>query len=835
MDVDSYLQLERGIQRGAARVLGSSHRDLLPDATQEAWVKVLKHEAKGGPPIDKPFAFGWQTGLWAALSQLEKEKMHRPRYQVRTSSSPPGDELDGESLASDGGMEAKNIEGFLTVREILAEIRSTLTKRQREILSYTLLGCRQNQIAQTLGVSKPLVCNEIKIIKKTIARILSLDDDNPQGPSDSPRRVNRRGRGALQDVVGYTGDIMKNSKHYKDTILDTPMPRSAVRQFLHLTLQLPAFAELDATSGPSQAAGRPQDIRDLLAQMDLTPVHDSAQLISVDSYQPTADGNSQALAEEREGLSTSLSKTAPAAEPWWATRSAPRAAFRRFVLEDLRRFTPLYDVSSSVRLAADGRIYTPPLNSQTGGFFSAWQVDKVDRYLTRFGWMDGSGSVCLDACRNYTSLTLPTGWFARQVDKCYLTSGSSPGFINIEIDNNVDVDVLKLIKIKLGTLAYPVHTSGSTTSSASGWPEFFGVPPVDQVGRGSSHSFINVIAAFDNFDVMKLIKIKLGTLAYPVYTSGSTTSNASGWPKFFGMPPVDQVGRGSSHGFINVIAFDNFDVMKLIKIKLGTLAYPVYTSGSTASNASGWPEFFGVPPVDQVGRGSSHGFINVIAFDNFDVMKLIKIKLGTLAYPVHTSRSTTSSASGWPEFFGVPPVDQVGRESSLGFINIKKLIKIKLGGALAEPVYASGSATSSASGWPEFFGVQPVDRVDRGSSHGFINIESGGTLAYPIYTSGSTTSSASGWSVLPFSQVDRGSSPGFIKFNVYLTRLDEEEFADFVYTSTSISTFAAWPEFCVLLVVKKIEKADGASRDFSVGLIENAGGGLRRVDEELVN
>ncbi len=300
MIADFGLELNKGINRGAAQTLGWAFRDLIEDAAQDAHLKVLKHVAKGGR-IDKPFAFGWQAGVWAALSQIDQERPHRShRCRVQTPSSPTGDELDARPLTfSDGGMTAKKMEGSVTVREILSGIRTKLTKRQWHVLSFVLLGHKQTWIAKQLGVSTPLVCKEVSLIKAVFEYVLSLDDDDHQGPSGNPRRRNHRGRrGAPAIAVDHKGDTM-NGTTGNTTLLDTPIPKSLVRQFFQFALQLPAFAELEVTA--SKMAG-PKDIRDLLVQLDLVPAHDFVRLILVHPPAACSNDDSSTLAEGREGI-----------------------------------------------------------------------------------------------------------------------------------------------------------------------------------------------------------------------------------------------------------------------------------------------------------------------------------------------------------------------------------------------------------------------------------------------------------------------------------------------------------------------------------------------------
>src|ERR1700761_5043728 len=122
--------LDRGISLAVPLSLGRDFSDLYHAARQEAHLKVLRHLSRGRKIVN-PFAFGWRAGIWASLSQIDKEKQHRDlRIDFRTPLSSEGDELAeteaGRLLFSDDGVAAATIEGELTVRQILVGMRQEL-------------------------------------------------------------------------------------------------------------------------------------------------------------------------------------------------------------------------------------------------------------------------------------------------------------------------------------------------------------------------------------------------------------------------------------------------------------------------------------------------------------------------------------------------------------------------------------------------------------------------------------------------------------------------------------------------------------------------------------
>lgn len=268
--------LYRAIEQGVASVLTGSYMSLRPDAAQEAYLRLQRW--RRGDLIDNPKTVGYRAGVWAALNELEREKRHHRGRIPMTSTSELGDTPeDLDNAFSDQGRFATSLEESVTAREAFSGAYSALTKRQKRIWPYVLMGFKQVEVGRLFNLRPSTVFVEFAAIYKAIKALLPFPPDDPSDPTDRPpasrrRKSSRTARTRQADVPNKRSHNLLTN----DSLLDTAMPKGLVNRFLELTLRLPAFAEFHAEE--TQSVEAPIDLYGILNQLGLLVTNSSVEV-----------------------------------------------------------------------------------------------------------------------------------------------------------------------------------------------------------------------------------------------------------------------------------------------------------------------------------------------------------------------------------------------------------------------------------------------------------------------------------------------------------------------------------------------------------------------------
>jgi DNA-directed RNA polymerase specialized sigma24 family protein len=271
MDVseDVYEEFKSGLFHGTRSLMvGGTYEGFWEDAYQDGWVRLLRYIAKN-ETVNKPFSLAWKIGCWASMTKIKRESKYRQRFPQLPNLSPSlpdqGD-IEPPGDLSDNWLASKEAEDDLLLSQLLGKISDLLSDRQWCIYVLTYLGYRQVEIAEALKVAKSTINKELTKIQKTLAN--NPFDDDPRDPAGGGRPV-RLSRQRTKGNVKTTSQRGRIVRKPVAKLFDIPIPRNLVRQFIDLTLQLPAFSELNEKTKPWS----PRDIRDVLIRLGLT--HDT--------------------------------------------------------------------------------------------------------------------------------------------------------------------------------------------------------------------------------------------------------------------------------------------------------------------------------------------------------------------------------------------------------------------------------------------------------------------------------------------------------------------------------------------------------------------------------
>ncbi len=219
------------IRASCFKALGKKNGRLLDDAVQDTNYKALCSLRKGSQ-VRAPRAWLATLARNASLNVLRADNKHRP--SAHTFEGTDGRDIDEE--ASDHGWFSDCIRESAEIEELFFELDHRMTPRQIEVFALALDGHSQKDIAKLLGVSPPLINNEIQRI-----RTLLLDPDpdgDGNGGGNGRRKLNKQ-REPRRPIFSIANRVRGGPM----SILRITTDLSLAEQFKLRILQLPAFRE----------------------------------------------------------------------------------------------------------------------------------------------------------------------------------------------------------------------------------------------------------------------------------------------------------------------------------------------------------------------------------------------------------------------------------------------------------------------------------------------------------------------------------------------------------------------------------------------------------------
>lgn len=265
---DSTLYL--AIRKGAASVLPKRYASYADDLAQDGWIKADRWRRSRQVEIEYPATLGYRIGRNLSLTFLKREKS-RAGVETEPPFSPPSSDIPDlmESMFSDSGKNAEDLQDLISVREALSGAYEQLSPRQTEIWPLLFQGHTQRHICEVLDLWPSQVSKDVDAIERAIKALLGSYSD-PTDPSDRPPTgvLLRRSGGSNSTATGSHGGAMnRKTRTGKSSLIDTPIPQSLVDRMLRLVLRLPGFS----VPGCPAEQGEMKDLAAILIELGVAP------------------------------------------------------------------------------------------------------------------------------------------------------------------------------------------------------------------------------------------------------------------------------------------------------------------------------------------------------------------------------------------------------------------------------------------------------------------------------------------------------------------------------------------------------------------------------------